>query len=869
MRALAPPDLRDPLLDDFDEAFAKRAGADAAAARRWSRRQALSSIAPLLAMRARARRRMRPAERHSLTMSTLLHDLRYALRLLRRSPGFALAAIATIALAIGANTAIFSVVHGLLLKPLPYPDPDRLVMVWQDLRSRGGPPDEWATPGNFADWREERDTFAGVAAIAGWGPTLTGVGDPEPLPGEQVTPAYFDVLGLPPAAGRAFREEEALPAAPRVVMLGYDFWQRRFGGEPGVIGRTIVLGGEPHEVVGVAAAGLAPIVTQKADVWRPLRLNLASPSRGAVVLRVVARLQPDVRVDRANAAMGALARRLESQYPEFNTGVGFSVTALHDRVVGPARAGLLVLTGAVALVLLVGCVNIANLLLARSSARVREMAVRAALGAGRARVIRQLLTESLLLAALGGACGVAVAYWGVQVLVAIVPAGTPRLDAVAVDPLVLVFAAGLTLLTGVLFGLAPALQLSRREQGSTLKDGGRGTSSAGGQRVRRVLIVAEIATALVLLVGGGLLLRSFLALQRVDLGFDPANRLVAFVPLAPAKYRTAEARTVIRDRLLERLSSLPGVDRAALTSVAPLDLGDSDMGFRIDGTATPKPGEDGPGTWYRIVSAGYFETMGIRLIDGRAFADREAAPVVVVNETLARRYFPGERAVGRRVRFASDGPWFTIVGVAADVKQRGARGGDRVQTFIPYWHLPELGGGTTVVLQTTAAPASLVPALARAVRDVDSDAPITRAAPMAARVAGSVEEPRFLARMTGVFAVAALLLAAIGVYGVMSMTVAQRLPELGVRLALGARPADVFRLVFTDGLRLAALGLAAGAGAAVLLAPALDAVLFEVAPRDPWTIAATAALLLVVAAAATFLPARRATAVDPVQTLRE
>jgi putative ABC transport system permease protein len=868
VRALAPRARAASLLDDLDEAFARRVARDGdAAARRWCRRQIRTSIVPLLVLRARSRRDARPIERPPFAMDMLRHDLRYALRLMRRAPGFALAVIATTGLGIGATTAIFSVVHGLLLKPLPYADPDRLVMLWQDMRSRGGPPDEWASPGNFADWSAERATFASIAAIGTWGPTLTGAGDPEPLRGEQVTPEYFDVLGVRPALGRLFRADDGLPSAPRVVVLGHALWTRRYGGDTGIVGRSIVLAGEPHEIVGVAPP-IRPVVNAQSELWRPLRLDLAAPARGAIVLRVVAKLRPDVTIERAGAALASLARTLEQRHPEFNAGVGFVVEPLHDRVVGQVRPGLLVLLGAVVLVLLVASVNIANLLLARSSGRAREMAVRAALGAGRRRVVRQLLTESLLLAVVGGALGLLAAHWGVQALVAWAPASTPRLDEIAIDRTVLAAALGLTVITGVVFGLAPALQLSRRAQAAGLREGTRGAAATGGHGLRRALIVVEVAAALVLLIGGGLLLRSFLAMQRVNLGFDPRDRLVAFVPVAPAKYRAGAARIAFQDRLIERVAAVPGVEMAAVTSVAPLDTGDSDMSFLLDGMAVPGPGEPEPATWYRVVSAGYFDVLGIALVKGRAFAAGEAAPVAIVNETFARRFAADGNPIGRRMRFSPDGPWFTIVGVAADVKQRGARGGDRIQTFLPYWQFPELAGGTNVVLKAATAPDAIGPALARAVREIDPEAPIARLAPMSARIDASIDEPRFLARITAAFGALALVLAAVGVYGVMSYAVMQRLPEMGVRLALGARRADIFRLVFADGLRLAAIGLAAGTLAALLLGPAIDAVLFGVPARDPWTFAATMALLLAVAGLATLVPARRATAVDPVATLR-
>ena len=872
VRRLAPRDVRDVLLDDLDEAGAKRTAAEGPrAARRWYRRQALASIGPLVAMRVRSRRDVRVEERPAFAMDTLRHDLRYALRLLRRSPGFALAAIATVALGIGANTAIFSVVHGLLLKPLPYPNPDRLVMLWQDMRSRGGPADEWATPGNFADWSAERRTFQSIAALTNWRPTLSGAGDPEPIVGEQATSEYFDVLATRPALGRLFRPEDSLPNAARVVVLGHALWTRRFGSDPAVVGRSIVLGGEPHEVIGVAAP-FRPIVSQSAELWRPLRLNLATPSRGAIVLRVAARLAAGVTIEQANASMANLAGALEQRYPQSNTGVGFVVEPLHDRVVGQVRPGLLVLLGAVVLVLLVACVNIANLLLARSSGRTREMTVRAALGARRSRVVRQLLTESLLLATIGGVIGVGLAYWGVQALIAWAPAATPRLDEIAVDPLVLAGAAALTMITGMLFGLAPALQLSGRTQADGLRESARGAAGGGGRRIRRALIVVEVAAALVLLIGGGLLLRSFIAMQRTDLGFNPTGVLTGFVAVPGARYPTPEARVAVLDQIVARVNALPGVERAAISSILPIagagNGGDNDMGFAVEGAPPPATPGDEPATWYRVISADYFAVMEIPIVQGRAVARGESMPVVVVNQALANRFFNGA-AIGKRIRFGGDSPWFTIVGVAGEIKQSGARGADRVQTFIPYWLAPSEAGSTGIVLKTTtAAPDALAPALARAIREVDPQMAVSGVAPMTTLVASSIDEPRFLARITAAFAALALLLASLGVYGVMSYAVTQRLPEMGVRLALGARPVEIFRMVFADGLTLTAIGLAVGAAGALMLGPALDAVLFGVPPRDPWTFAVTIALLLLAATAATIVPARRATAVDPVATLR-
>ncbi len=798
----------------------------------------------------------------------MIGDALFALRWLRKTPAFSLAAIGTIALGIGVNTAVFSVVHGLLLKPLPYPAPDQLVMVWQDMTQRGGPANEWATPGNFVDWRGQDATFAAVASIRGFAPALTGLGEARVLAGEQVSQAYFDVLGVQPAAGRAFRFEETVPNAPRVVIISHRFWQERFGGGD-VLGKGLTLAGESHEIIGVMPPEFRPAIVTDADVWRPDRLNLVNPNRGAIVLRVVARLKPGVTVSGARASLATLAAGLSRRYPASNANVGFRVVPLHEQVVGNVRPGVLVLMGAVVLVLLIACVNIANLLLARAAGRSREMAVRVALGAGRARVVRQLLTEAVVLAGLGGGAGVLLGFWGLKALVAMAPAGTPRIAEVSIDPAVLLAAAALTAATGVLFGLAPALQSARTNHTTALKEGGRGSSGASGQRLRRVLIVAEIAIALMLLVGGGLLVRSFVAMQRADLGFDPSRLLVGSLAIPPNRFPTPADASAFHDRLLERAAQVPGVTRVATTTVLPL-TGDSDMDFEIEGGAPPPAGGQGPVTWYRAVSPDYLSVMGMTIRRGRSFNGREAEPVVLISETLASRYWPGADPIGRRVRFGGGRfPWFTIVGITADIKQTGARGAPRGQMFIPYWQAaPLLADGTTLVLKTSVPPESVARALTEVVRELDGTIAISGVQPMVNLVAQSVEEPRFLALITGVFAALALLLAAVGVYGVMAYAVAGRRQELGVRLALGASRADVFGLVFADGLKLSGIGLALGAAGAVVLAPALSTMLYGVKPLDGLTFGATAVLLLLVAMMAVFIPARRATRVDPSVALR-
>ena len=799
-------------------------------------------------------------------MSSFLDDVRYALRVFAKAPGFTLVAIVTLALGIGANTAIFTVVNSLLIRPLPYAAPDRLVMVWQDYRARGGPADEWATPGNYADWRRATDIFEALAVLTGWRPTLTGGAEPEPIAGEQVSHEYFAVLGVTPALGRDFTQSDDVPNARRVAIVSHGLWVRRFGGDPNVVGRTITLNGEPHEVVGVLPDRVRPIVSAAADIWRPLRLNTANPPRGAVILRAVARLPDGISLSQAQAAATTLARQLDAAHPEFNEDIGIHLTALHDRIVGDIKPGLLALLGSVGVVLLIACANIANLLLARGSARARELGVRVALGARRGRIFRQLLTESVLLSFAGGVAGVLVGVWAVDGLIAMAPADVPRLDEIGLDTPVLAFAALVTLATGLLCGLAPAWQSARGPLTRSLKDGTRGSGGGGGRRLRRALVVSEIALALVLLSGGGLLLQTFVRLQSADLGFNPQRVLVGFVNPPRTTYETAQKHLAFYDRVLEKAAALPGVERSALASVLPLS-GDSDMSFALEGRPGPRSASDTPVTWYRLVSSGYFETMGMAMVRGRAFAAREAAPTVVVNETFARRFFPGEDPIGRRLRFGDDtAPSFAIVGVVADAKVRGAREAARVETFIPYWQFTE--PGMNVVLKTAIEPAQLAGALRRAVYSIDANVPVSGIGTLSAMVEDSIDQPRFVAMLAAGFAALALALAAVGIYGVMAYAVSQRTAEIGVRMALGATSPEVFRLVVGDGLRLAAVGIALGAAGSLITARWLTALLFGVRPGDPVTLAVTAGLLVLVALAACSIPAHRATQVDPMVALR-
>ncbi len=794
----------------------------------------------------------------------MLQDLRYAVRGMLRARGVTVVALATLALGIGVNTAIFSVIDGVLLRPLPYADPGRLVMVWQDLRARGGPATEWTGPSQQLDWKGDTDVFENLTSVRGWNASLTGGELPEALQGEQTTYEYFDVLGVQPALGRGFRDADDLRGAPRVVVLSHDLWMRRFGGDGSILGRDIEINGESHEVIGIMPAGFRPAWITSAQLWRPMQMARVNPSRNTAMNHTIGRVRGGVTIEQARAGLATLARRLELQYPESDGKKGINPVLLQAQLTTSIRTPLLMLQGAVVFVLLIACVNVANLLLSRASGRTREIAVRRALGADRRRIVRQLLTESVLLALCGGGLGALVGVWGVTALKSLAPAGTPRIGEVGVDGRVLAFAAALSVVTGIVFGLVPALHAARDRVAGALKHGARGETGDGGGRARRLLIVAELALALALLVGGGLLLRSFAALQDATLGFNPDHLLAGFVVPPQTTYRTDTQRLAFYDAVIARAAALPGVRTAALSSVVPLG-GDSDTDFEIEGRPKPTRSSDALVTWYRVVSANYFAAMEIPLKRGRLFQDREAERTIVVNESMARRYWPGEEAIGRRVRFG-DTPWFTIVGIVADVRVRGARTPSTVETYIPYWHNPE--PGTNVVLKTAGDPEALTEPLRRAVKDVDGQVAVAGVASMEQTIADSNGSPRLIATLVAIFAGLALALAAVGIYGVMSYAVSQRTQEIGVRLALGAAERHIFALVVGESLRLAAAGLAIGLVLALAVGRALKTLLFGVGGADPVTFAATAVLLAGVACVAAFVPARRAMRVEPMSALR-
>ena len=800
-------------------------------------------------------------------METLWQDLKYAARTLRKNAGFTAVAVLTLALGIGANTAIFSVVNGVLLRPLPYPDRDRLVMVWE-RSSQTGQVQNVISPANFLDWRAQNRVFQQMSVIS-WGVgTLTGQGEPESLRGRQVNAPFFEMLGARPALGRTFTEDDDRPGAPRVVVISDRLWKRRFGSDPGAVGRNITLNNETVTVVGVMPADFR-FLSEGGDYWIPIQLNPAKDYRAQSgrYMRAFAKLRPGVTIAQAQKEMDGIAARLSREYPAFDKDWGVTLVGLHEQMTGTVRPALLLLLAAVGFVLLIACANVANLALTRAMLRRREMAIRASLGAGAARLTRQLLTESLLLSLLGGAAGAALATWGVDLLLALGPQDIPRLQSVQVDGAALGFTLLVSLATGVLFGLAPAWHARRINFNQTLKEGGEKTE-AGGHRVRGAFVVAQVALSLVLLIGAGLLGRSFLRLQGTPTGFEPRNLLTMRVDLPGARYAKHEKEIEFFSEAVKRIAVLPGVEPAGGVVFLPFSDMLAGTDFTIVGRPAPAPGE-APITNVVVAMPTYFSTMHIPLRRGRLFSESdtaEAPRVFVVNESFARGFFPGRDAIGQRlVVDMGDTVPGEIVGVVSDIKQTALDESEKPTVYYTFSHLP-IGFMTLVV--RSAAPRQQLAAVSRVVRQLDPDLPLADVATMEELIADSVSQPRFHSLLILIFASVALLLAAVGLYGVLAYSVAQRTREIGIRMALGAAHGDILRLVVGQGLGLVALGLLIGLGTALGLTRFLSSFLFGVTPTDPVTYAGVALLLAAVALAASYIPARRAMRVDPMVALR-
>ena len=797
----------------------------------------------------------------------MLNDFRYALRQLIKAPSFTFVAIITLALGIGACTAIFSVVNTVLLRPLDAPDSDRLVVIRETQLPQF--PEFSVSPPNYLDWEKQTKSYEYLAAYTGASLNLTGEGEPQRLTGLKVTGHYFDVYGVKPLLGRLLLPEEDAPGKNHVVVLSHGFWQRVFGGAKDVVGRSVQLNGEPYQIVGVAPyLGIA----SKAEVWTPMAFKpdeTDNKARGGHYINVWGRLKPGVTVAQAKAELDVIANQLAVQYPDPQKGWGIFMMPLQDYLVREVRPVLYTLLGAVGCVLLIACANLANLLLARATARHREISIRAALGAGRGRLVRQLLTESVVLALCGGIAGIVLAKWGLDLLLALAPTTLPRSSEIHLDSGVLLFSLALSIVTGLLFGIAPAWLAARADVNEALKQGTRGSTEGGARgRLRSALVVAEVVLALVLLGGAGLLARSFMQLAHVDPGFIPENATTLRLSLPQKKYAEPEQQNAFANALVERLKDLPGVQAVGITHSLPL-VGDYVLGFNIEGRPAIDPA-DLPNTNYYAVTPDYFRAMGIRLVRGRAFTpqdDAKAPRVAIINETMARQFFPNEDPIGKRINI-TNGPdaWRQIIGIVGDIKQYGVDKATSAQSYEPFAQVPF--SYINVVIRTKGSPAALLGALRPAVYAVDKDQPISTIRPLEEIMADSISRQRFAMTLLTVFSAVALVIAAVGIYGVMAYNVVQRTGEFGIRMALGAQQGDVLRLVLTQGGKLIGLGLLIGLLATVAASYAMRSILFNTSAFDPLTLTTITLVLAAVALVACFFPANRATKVNPIEALR-
>ncbi len=803
-------------------------------------------------------------------MDTLLAELRYSLRLLRKSPGFTAVAVATLALGIGANTAIFSAVDAVLIRPLPYTDPDRVVLVWEDNTAAGFPRNTPA-PGNYSDWKRMQRSFSGIAATRGGSASVTSDGPPEQILGRRVSQKFFEVLGVRPAIGRTFTEEEDRTSAA-VVVISDGLWKRRYGGDRAILGRTILMSDNRYEVIGVMPPGFV-FRDRQIDYWTPIDLTPAVlADHSSHFLNVVARLAPGVSLSAANADMQRVAKELERQFPNSNTNIGVVVVPIKEDALGNTRVELLVLMGAAAAVLLIACANLASLLLSRAVGRRGELAVRAALGASRGRLIRQLVIEAALVALAGGGIGLALAPAGTAVMAQLTPRGFAALPASVLDLRLLAFTLAVSVATAVAFSIVPALQASRVSLQDALQQSARSAVGGRGRLTRDALVVAQVAAALVLLVGAGLMLRTLANLRAIDVGFRTDRLMTLRTTLPSTRYRDPQKRLAFYERVTGDARRLPGVEQAAYISTLPFTAQGNSIYFAIEGGVPPKPGEP-TDALYRVGTAGYLTTIGARVVEGRLIDDRDiaGAPLaVVINETMKRRYWPDASPLGHQMRFGSrDTPLFTIVGVVKDIRERGYELAMKPAIYLSFaqtpttWALPEY-----LAVRVHGNPLDIVDALRRSVAAADPDQPIAAVRTMDEILDLDVADRHQQMVLLGSFAALALLLASIGLYGVLSYAVAQRSRELGLRMALGATTTSVMRMVVARGLTLTAVGLAAGLGLAWALTRTLANLLYGVTAGDPATFAAVAGLLSVIALAACYLPARRAARLDPIAVLR-
>jgi len=800
-------------------------------------------------------------------MESIFKDIRYGFRSLLKRPGFTAIALIALALGIGANTAIFSLVNAVVIRPLPYPDPDRLVWVWASIRN--GINTASVSPADFLDYRSQNKTFeqfaaSGVGAVP---VNLTGGGDPERLMSSIITGNYFDTFRIAPALGRGFTLDNEKPGQDQVVVLSYALWQRRFGGDPGIINKTIVLDDKPRLVIGVMGADVS--LPQAADLWVPMNFD-SDPEmkmRYAHFIRPIGRLKEGVSLAQAQADTDIIASALEEQFPDSTSGWSLRLVSLREQLVGGSRTMVFILFGAVGFVLLIACANVANLLLVRATARQKEIALRTALGASRLRIVRQMLTESLLLSVLGGALGAVLAAWGVEVLVSLSEGNLPPTANVRIDATVLAFTLLVSLFTGLLFGLAPSFRTMKVNLIDSLKEGARGGAEGPlRNRTRSLLVVFESAVAVMLLIGAGLLVRSLIALQQVDPGLDPKNVLTLSVTLSRNKYNTPEKTSNFFQELEQRLSNLPGVEPAGFVTELPLSGQSNDMPYIVEGRPPVSPDQRSFAE-FRRVNQNYFSSFRIPLLRGRNFSEqevRQSDKVIIVSQQFVNSVFPNEAALGKRLITGLRGEPYEIVGIVGDIRHTSLAATPAAAMYFP----TRESGRMNVVIRTQNDPLSIVGSVRKEVQAMDPDQPIAAVKPMKDWLDASVAAPRYNMTLLGLFAALAMILAATGIYGVMSYSVAQRTHEIGVRMALGAQQFDVLKLVVRQGMLLTLVGVVVGLGGAYALTRVMTSFLFGVTEKDPLTFGVVAALLMAVAFIACFVPARRATKVDPLEALR-
>jgi predicted permease len=804
----------------------------------------------------------------------LTQDICYALRVLAKNPAFTFIAVFALALGIGANSAIFSVVDTVLLRPLPFKHPEQLVMVWENAAHMGFPRNT-PSPANYLDWQKQTQSFTGMAAMAERSFNLTGVGEPERLEGRRVSSNLFELLGVPALLGRTFVPDDDRPGT-HVVLLSYSLWQRRFGFDPAVIGRALTINGESYTVVGVMPQlmQLPGYENVNDQLWVPIAFPPEEAAqRGNHFLEVIARRRPGVTLKQAQAEMETISARLAQQYPDYNTRIGAVVVPLQEQVVGDIKPALLILLGAVGFVLLIACANVANLLLARAAVRQKEIAVRLALGASQSRLIRQFLTESILLAMFGAGLGLLLAFFGLRALRTFIPASISQVETINIDARVLIFTVLVAVVTGIAFGLAPAIHGSHLNLNDTLKEGGRDSvGGSKGNRARGLLVIAEVAVSFVLLVGAGLLINSFFHLRNLDPGFRADHLLTMKVDLSEVKYPDRERRAAFFDEVMRRVRELPGVRSAAVAGNLPLTYNGDSMTISVEGVPDP-PTDQRPDVIFRAIGPGYFNTMGIPIVRGQDFTDQDkpdAKDVVVISEKTAQQFWPGQDPIGKRLKpgsSTSKSEWREVIGIVKDVRQNDLIAPPKMQMYFTYRQVENIAANALVV-RTTIEPMSLAGSVRNAIWSVDKDQTVADIDTMDHIVAAAVARQRFSMVLLGVFAALALLLASVGIYGVMSYSVTQRTREIGIRMALGARRADVLQMTVRQGLKLVGAGMILGLGAAFLLTRVMATLLYGISATDPMTFIGISVVLLAVAILASYVPALRATKVDPITALR-